>query len=84
MPTHKKNTLLKNASSNPLGNFFKRVFFFTTQKLPPLLKKNLFSPTHRLSAGTTSCVSNVNCFEQSVCLLDSSLIRTDRRASANN
>jgi len=31
-PTHKKNTLLKNAQANAESNFYKRVFFYATQE----------------------------------------------------
>lgn len=81
-----KNTLLKNVQANAESNFFKRVFFSPTQRknfATPLFLIQLFSPTHGLTASTTSSASNVNRFEQSVCGLDNSTLRTDRRASAN-
>jgi hypothetical protein len=85
--TAQKNTLLKNAQANAASNFFKRVFFSATQEnffptLPFLIK--LFSPTHGLTANTTSCASNVNRFGQSVYNLGTTALRTDRRASANS
>ena len=81
-----KNTLLKNAQANAESNFFKRVFFSPTQEeffstLPFL--KHLFSPTHRFTANTNSCASNVNRFEQSVCGLQTTRLRTDSRAADN-
>ena len=82
-----KNTLLKNAQANAEGIFFKRVFFSPTQEkfLPPFLFLiKLFSPTHRLTANSTSCASNVNRFLDSVCGLDTTALRTDRRASGNS
>ncbi len=83
----KKNTLLKNAQANAESNFFKRVFFSPTQEnffptLPFLIK--LFSPTHGHITNTTGCASNVKRFGQSICGLDTTLLRTDRRASANS
>lgn len=80
-----KNTLLKNAQANAESNFFKRVFFSPTQeKTPPLFKKrNLFFPTHGFTADTTSCASNVNRFVESVCGLQTVVLRTDSRAAAN-
>ncbi len=85
-PTHKKNTLLKNAQANAEGNFFKRVFFSPTQEnffptLPFLIK--LFSPTHGFTANTTSCASNVNRFGQSVCGLQTVVLRRNSKAAAN-
>ncbi len=81
-----KNTLLKNAEANAKGNFFKRVFFSPTQEnffstLPFLIK--LFSPTHGLTANTTSCASNVNRFEQAVSELQTVVLRTNSRAAHN-
>jgi hypothetical protein len=85
MPKHKKNTLLKNAQGNAEGNFFKRVFFSPTQKFPPPLKKrNLFLPTHGITAYTSSCASYVNHFVESVCRKDTTHLRTDRRATDNS
>jgi hypothetical protein len=86
MPTLKKNTLLKAAKANATTKAFKRVFFSATQEnifptLPFLL--NLFSPTHGFTANTTSCASNVNRFEQSVCELQATHLRTNSRAAAN-
>lgn len=86
MKSHpQKNTLLKNPQANAKGNFFKRVFFSPPREeffsTPIFL--NFFSPTHGLTANTTSCASNVNSFGQSVSGLDTSPLRTDRRASGN-
>jgi hypothetical protein len=86
-PTHKNITLLKNAQANAEGIFFKRVFFSPTQEnffptLPFLIK--LFFPTHGFTANTTSCASNANRFLDSVCKLDTTALRTDKRASANS
>ena len=80
--TAQKNTLLKNAQGNRTSNFFKRVFFFFTprQNFPTAY---FFSPTHGLSGNRTDTASNVNRFEQSVCCLDTTPLRTDRRASGN-
>src|SRR5690606_26554577 len=84
--TTQKNTLLKNAQAKTASNFFKRVFFLLPKK-----KFKLFFPTlryfnffpHRTERNRTDCASNVNRFEQSVSKLDTTLLRTDRRASAN-
>jgi len=79
-----KNTLLKNAQANATGNFLRECFFSLTQRrifsTPFFL---YFSPPHLLSKNTTSCASNVKLFDQSVCKLDTSTLRTDRRASGN-
>jgi hypothetical protein len=81
-----KNTLLKNAASHPRSHFFKRVFFFPTQEefFPSLFFLSYFPPPHGLPANPTSCASNVNFFGQSVCNLDTTPLRTDRRASGNS
>ena len=86
MKSHpQKNTLLKNAQANAKGNFFKRVFFSPTQEefFPSLFFLIFFSPTHGFTANTNSCASNVNRFEQTVCGLQTTPLRTDRRASGN-
>ena len=87
MKSHpQKNTLLKNAEANAEGNFFKRVFFSPTQEkfLPPFLFLiKLFSPTHGLTANTNSCASNVNRFEQSVCGLQTVVLRGNSKAAHN-
>jgi len=81
-----KNTLLQAAQGNAETKACKRVFFSPTQEnffptLPFLIK--LFSPTHRFIANTTSYAFNVNRFEQSVCGLDTTHLRTDSRAAHN-
>jgi hypothetical protein len=81
-----KNTLLKNAQANAESNFFKRVFFSPTQEkiFPPLLFLiKLFRHRTGFVRNPTDSSSNVNRFEQSVCKLDTTTLRTDRRASAN-
>ena len=85
-PTHKKNTLLKNAQANAEGNFFKRVFFLATQKnffpaLPFLIK--LFPQSHGFAANTNSCASNVISLEQSLCLLQTVVHNGNSRAAGN-
>jgi hypothetical protein len=84
MKSHpQKNTLLKNAQGNAQSNFFKRVFFSPTQEefFPPL-----FFFRHRKGFGLnwTDSASNVNLFGQSASKLDTSTLRTDRRASGNS
>lgn len=80
-----KNTLLKNAQANAINIFFKRVFFSPPKKKMPTLfkKRNLFFPTHGLSADTTSCASNVNRFEQTLCDPQTVVLRSDSRAAHN-
>jgi hypothetical protein len=82
-PTHKKNTLLKNAEANAEGNFFKRVFFYPPKKSTLPFFTNLFFPTHGFTANTTGCASNVNRFEQSVCGLQRVVLRTNSRTADN-
>ncbi len=85
-PTHKKNTLLKNAEANAKGNFLKRVFFSPTQEkfLPTLLFLiKLFSQRTGFVRNLTDIASNVNRFEQSVCELQTVVLRTDSRAADN-
>ena len=86
MPTHKKNTLLKNAQANAESNFFKRVFFSPTQEefFPPLFF--LFFFRHRTGSvlNWSDSASKVNRLGQSVCKLVTSTLRADRRASGNS
>jgi hypothetical protein len=86
MKSHpQKNTLLKNADANAASNFFKRVFFSPTQKefFPPLFF--LFFSRHRTGfvLNSTDRASKVNHLGHSVRKLDTSTLRTDRRASGN-
>ena len=81
-----KNTLLKNAQVNAASIFFKRVFFSPTKEefFPPLFF--LFFFRHRTGSvlNLTDSASNVNFFGLSACKLDTSTLRTDRRASGNS
>jgi len=84
--TAQKNTLLKNAQANAESNFFKRVFFSPTQEnffpsLPFLL--NLFFHRTGFVRNRTDITSYVNHFGQSVCKLNTTTLRTDRRATDN-
>ena len=85
MANPQKNTLLKNTHATAEGNFFKRVFFSPPKKKMPthFKKRNLFFPTHGLSADTTSCASNVNRFEQPLCEPQTVVLRSDSRAAHN-
>ncbi|NBV09635.1 MAG: hypothetical protein EBS09_11105 [Flavobacteriia bacterium] len=82
-----KNTLLKTATNQPTTKVFKRVFFSPTQEEIQII----FSPTLRcfnfISIRTvrnmTDSASNVNHFLDSVCKLDTTHLRTDRRATDN-
>ena len=78
-----KNTLLKNAQANAESIFSKRVFFSPPNKSTLPFFTNLFFPTHGFSCNRTDTASNVNRFGQSVCKLDTTLLRTDRRATDN-
>jgi hypothetical protein len=80
-----KNTLLKNAQANAASIFFKRVFFSPTQEefFPPLFFLFFFRHRTGLVLNSTARASNINLFGQSACKLDTSLLRTDRRASGN-
>jgi hypothetical protein len=87
-PTHKKNTLLKNAEANAKGNFFKRVFFYPTQEEIQIIFfatlrffNYLFS--QRTVGNRTDIALNVNRFEQSVCGLQTVVLRTNSRAAGN-
>ncbi|MBV6472205.1 MAG: hypothetical protein JPMHGGIA_00460 [Saprospiraceae bacterium] len=89
MQSHpQKNTLLKNAQANAESNFFKRVFFSPTQEEIQII----FFPTlrffnylffQRTVLTRTDTASNVNRFEQSVCELETTHLRTDSRAAGN-
>ncbi len=65
---------------------FLREYFFSHPSrifsLPSFLK-NLFPPTHGLSRNPTMTAFNLNRFVDSVCGLDTILLRIDRRASGN-
>ena len=82
-----KNTLLKNAQANAESNFFKRVFFSPTQKKKianaSLKKEIYFSPTHGQTANSTDTASNVNRFVDSVCGLETVVLRGESKAAAN-
>ncbi len=82
-----KNTLLKSAQANAETNFFKRVFFSPTQEefFSPLFF--LFFFHHHRSGSMlylTDSASNVNIFVDSLCKLDKTPLRTERRASGNS
>ena len=83
-----KNTLLKNPRGNASGNFFKRVFFSPPQKEIQII----FFPTlrffnylffQRTVRNRTDIALNVNRFEQSVCGLQTTHLRTDSKAADN-
>jgi hypothetical protein len=83
-----KNTLLKNAQAKTASNFFKRVFFPATQERNSIY----FSPTlrcfnffcQRTVLNRTNSASNLNRFLDSVSKLDTTHLRTDRRATDNS
>jgi len=81
-----KNTLLQATQGNAETKACKRVFFSPTQEnffpsLPFLIK--LFSQRTGFVRKQTGGASNVNHFGQIVCKLDTTYLRTERRASAN-
>lgn len=83
-----KNTLLKNAQATAESIFFKRVFFSPTQEeiqiiFFPTLRFFNYLFSHRTVLTRTDTASNVNRFGQSVCKLDTTHLRTDRRATDN-
>ena len=84
-----KNTLLKNAQGKASGNFFKRVFFSPTQKeiqiiFLPTLRFFNYLFFQRSVRNRTDIASNVNRIEQSVCGLQTTRLRADRRATDNS
>ncbi len=85
-PTHKKNTLLKNAQAKAESNFFKRVFFSPNQEefFPPRFFLFFFSHRTGTVLNSTDSASNVNLLGQNACKIDTSTLRTDRRASGNS
>ena len=80
-----KNTLLKTAQGNARPKFLREYFFLHPRRIfaNAAFLNILFSPTHGLTASTTSCASNVNRFEQSVCGLQTTHLRTDSKAADN-
>lgn len=84
-----KNTLLKNAQPNAASNFFRRVFFSPNQEEIQII---FFSTLRffnylffqRTVPNLTETASNANHFGQSVCKLDTTHLRTDRRATDNS
>lgn len=80
-----KNTLLKNAQANAASIVFKRVFFSPSQEefFPPLFFSFFFRHRTGSVRNLTDNASNVNRFVESVCKLDRTPLRTDRRASGN-
>jgi len=84
----KKNTLLKNAQANAKVSFFKRVFFSPTQEeiqiiFFPTLRFFNYLFSQRTVLTCTHKASNVNRFGQSLCKLDTTTLRMDRRATDN-
>ena len=87
-PTLQKNTLLKNAQANAEGIFFKRVFFSPPQKeiqiifFPTLRFFNylFFQPTVR---NRTDIALNVNSIEQTVCGLQTVVLRSESITAHN-
>ena len=88
MKSHpQKNTLLKNAQANAASNFFKRVFFSPTQERNskiffPTLQKKIRTP-QRTVLTWTDIALNVECFGQSVCELQTVVLRTNSKAADN-
>jgi len=85
---HTKNTLFQFAQGNRTNQKLQESIFSPTQeklknKKFPALQKNKTS-CHRTVLTLTDNALNVNRFEKSVCRLDTSTLRTDRRASGNS
>lgn len=82
-----KNTLLKNAEANTKGIFFKRVFFSLPKRIPNYFFFTLrffsYSFFQRTVCNWTDSTSNVNLFGQSGSKLDTTHLRSDRRATDN-
>ena len=73
----------------PKTNFFKRVFFSPTRKeiqiiFSPILRFFNYLFFQRTVLNLTDSASNVGNFGQSVCKLDSTHLRTERRATDNS
>ena len=82
-----KNTLLQAATSQPTKQSLQESIFSPTQeklknKKFPSLQKDKTS-FHRTVQTLTDTDLNVNRFEQSVCKLDTTHLRTDSRAAHN-
>jgi len=81
-----KKYTLKNRTMSTLKPKFLREYFFSHARrifsLPSFLK-NLLPPTHGLIRNPTLTVFEVNRSVDSVCRLDTTPLRTDRRASGN-
>ena len=85
---HTKNTLLQAATLQPTNQSLQESIFSPPQeklknKKFPTLQKNKTS-FHRTVQTLTDTDLNANCFEKSGCKLDTSTLRTDRRASGNS
>jgi len=83
-----KNTLFQAATSQPTMQSLQESIFYPTHiklknKKFPTLQKNKTS-FHRTVQTLTDTDLNANCFEKSGCKLDTSTLRTDRRASGNS
>ena len=87
MKSHpQKNTLLKNDDANATSNFFKRVFFCPTQEdfFPPLFFLFFFRHRTGFVRNLTGSASFVNLLGERAYKLDTTPLRTDRRASGNS
>jgi hypothetical protein len=83
----KKYTLKNRCKSAHEPKFLREYFFLPPKKnfFPPFLFLiKLFSPTHGFTVETTSCAPNVNRFEQSVCGLQTVVLRTNSSGNAYN
>jgi len=81
-----KNTLLKNAQATLKAIFIREYFFLQPKKNFKIFSqrfKKIKTP-HRTVLTRTDIASNVNCFGQSVCGLDTTDLRTDSRAAHNS
>ena len=86
--SHTKNTLLQFAQGNRTNQKLQESIFYPTQiklknKKFPTLQKNKTS-FHQTVQTLTDITLEKNSFEKSECKLDTSTLRTDRRASGNS
>jgi hypothetical protein len=89
MPTLQKNTLMQAATNQLTNQSSQESIFFSH----PSRNSKIFSPTlrffnylffQRTVLNWTDSASNLNRFRESVCKLEATHLRTDRRASANS
>jgi len=87
LPSHKKYTLASRTKQSHKPKLAREYFFFHPRKIKKqknsLPSKNKTS-FHRTVQTPSDIALNINRFGQSVCKIDTSSLRTDRRASGNS